>query len=179
MILIKFQNFKIPGQIPYFHGFQNLSQRTKSQQSHHDLSKILHIRIFCSPLCLFFKCFHKFPPSLGDTKSHWLHLFRLFSTVYFEIGLQSVCKRGSKLTLTALVWLFSTVCCQMCSQMACLRGCIVTLVAFVFLSPLCIFKCVVKALAQSDVESNWLRLFDFSPLCILNGFRKSHAQEDA
>ena len=55
-----------------------------------------------------------------------------FSTVYFEMGLQSVCKTGSKFTLTALVWLFSTVCCQMCSQMACLRGCIVTLVAFVF-----------------------------------------------
>ena len=60
------------------------------------------------------------------------HIVWLFSTVYFEMGLQSVCKTGSKFTLTALVWLFSTVCCQMCSQMACLRGCIVTLVAFVF-----------------------------------------------
>ena len=59
----------------FYRGFQNLSQRTKSQQSHHDLSKILHIRIFYSPLCAFLKCLHKFPPSRGDTKSHWLHLF--------------------------------------------------------------------------------------------------------
>ena len=30
----------------FYRGFQNLSERTKSQQSHHDLIKILHIRIF-------------------------------------------------------------------------------------------------------------------------------------
>ena len=51
--------------------------------------------------------------------------------MYFEIGLHSVCKTGSKFTLTVLVWLFSTVCCQMCPQMACLKGCKFTLVSCV------------------------------------------------
>ena len=57
----------------------------------------------------------------------------LFSTVHFQMCLQSTCIRGCIITLVAFVGLFATVHFQMCLQMACLIRCIITLVAFVCL----------------------------------------------
>ena len=49
---------------------------------------------------------------------------------------------------------------------------------FVF-SPLCVFKCVLKTLAEEDAKSHWLHLFDFSPVCIFKCVLKMSALGDA
>ena len=64
-------------------------------------------------------------------------------------------------------------------QMACLKGCKVVLVAFVLISPLCVFKCVLKWPAREEAKSHWLHLFDFSLLCDFMCLLKWHAWEDA
>ena len=46
----------------------------------------------------------------------------------------------------------------MCSQIACPWRCKVTLVAFFDFSPVWVFKCSLKLLAQEDVYSHWLHL---------------------
>ena len=47
---------------------------------------------------------------------------------------------------------------QMCPQNACIKWFNVTLVD---LSPLCVIKCLLKALAWEDVKSHWLHFFTF------------------
>ena len=59
---------------------------------------------------------------------------------------QMSCLRRGKLTLVAFVWLFPTVHFQM------------RLVTLFYFSPLCVFKCALKLLAQEDVYSHWLHL---------------------
>ena len=76
---------------------------------------------------------------------HWLHFLDFFSTVHF--------------------W--------MCPQRACFRRCIVTLVAFAF--TVCVFKCVLKLPGWEDAKSQRLHLFDFSPLCIFKCIFKALA----
>ena len=61
---------------------------------------------------------------------------------------------------------FTTICFQM-------RGCKVALV--VCYSPLCVFKCFLKALAWAVVKLHWLHLFDFSPLCVFKCVLKALA----
>ena len=46
-------------------------------------------------------------------------------------------------------------------------------------SPLCIFKCLLKWLAQGDLKSHWWHLFTYSPQCIFKCFLKLPAHEDA
>ena len=72
--------------------------------------------------------------------------------------------------LVVIVWLFTTICFQM-------RGCKVALV--VSYSPLCVFKCFLKALAWAVVKLHWLHLFGFSPLCVFKCVLKLPAWEDA
>ena len=100
------------------------------------------------------------------------------SAVRFQILLQIACLRRCIITLEVVTYvqLFSSVCFQMCPQNVCPRGCIITLVASYDFSPLCTFKCVLKALAWEDAKWHW---FDFSPLCLLKRSLKEPALEDA
>ena len=56
----------------------------------------------------------------------------LFSTVCFQMWLQSPSMCRCKVTLVAFIWLVSTVHFQMCPQATFHRGCILTLVALVW-----------------------------------------------
>ena len=56
----------------------------------------------------------------------------LFSTVRFQMRLQTACLRRCIVTLVAFVWLFCTVCFQMYLQIACPTGCIITLAAIIW-----------------------------------------------
>ena len=85
---------------------------------------------YFSPLCVL-KCALKLP-AWHESKSHWLHFVRLFSTVCFQMSSQIKCLGTCKVTLALFVWLFSTVHFQMCFQMTCLRRGIVTLVASIW-----------------------------------------------
>ena len=39
----------------------------------------------------------------------------------------------------------------------------------VYFPLLCLFKCFLKLLARRDAKSQWLYMFDLSPLCVLRG----------
>ena len=54
---------------------------------------------------------------------------------------------------------------QMVPQTGCPIRCKVTLVAFFWLSPLCVFKCLLKLLGSEQAYSHWLHFLVFSPLC--------------
>ena len=70
--------------------------------------------------------------------------FVLFSPLcIFKMLPQIVCLRRCIVTLVAFVWLFSAVHFQMCPQSACIRGCIVTLVALVWLLSTVCFQIIL------------------------------------
>ena len=44
---------------------------------------------------------------------------------------------------------------------------------------LCLFVCLLKELGSEHAKSQWLHLFDFSPLCVFKCALKLSAREDA
>ena len=86
----------------------------------------------------------------------------------FHVCPQTFCLYEYRVTLMAFVSYFSAVCFQMSPQISGLKRGIVTLhwLHLFNLSPLCVFKCLLKELGSEQQNSHWLHLFDFSPLCV-------------
>ena len=72
--------------------------------------------------------------------AHWLHLFD-FSTVCFQMSVQSACIGGNKVALNAFVWPFPV--CVISN--ACLRGGIFALVALIWLVSTTCFEMSVQS----------------------------------
>ena len=115
-----------------------------------------------SPLCIF-KCLLKLFTRI-EVKSHSLHLFDFSPMCDFKCLLKQnrqslidcifVCTKRAKVTFVAFIWLFSTVWFQMFSQISWITTGKVALIAFFYFSTLCIFKCLLKLLTRSEVNSH-------------------------
>ena len=55
---------------------------------------------------------------------------------------------------------------QVVPKVACFKGCMITLAASIDFSPLWDLKCILKSAGQVDAKLHWLHLFDLSPLCV-------------
>ena len=104
--------------------------------------------------------------ALADRLSRWSKTAsELFSDVCFQMYPQIACPIEGKFTLIAFVWLFSTVLFQMFPQINCLKGCIITFVAFLELSPLCVFKWVLRWPAWEDAKWWSCKVSNFGGAC--------------
>ena len=65
---------------------------------------------------------------------HWLHCFVFFPLCVFKYALKLSAREEAKSHWLHLFGLFSTVCFHMCPQRACLNRGVVTLVAFAFVT---------------------------------------------
>ena len=102
----------------------------------------------------------------SHTKSNYLHLFKLSLLYVFKWVLKLHAWEDAYWH-----WLHllnsSAMYCQLSPQGAKPRGCETTQAAFVwYLSPLCVFKCVLKAFVKKDALLHSFHFFQLDPLCL-------------
>ena len=147
------------------------------------LDKMILIQeLYCSfsPLCFFSDVSSSCQPDRMQSYTGCIY-FSFPRHVFLNVLLNSQPERFHNLTgciyfLPFLHRVFSSVSSK-CLP-AKMRGCKVTLLAFVQLSPLCVFKCILKVSAWEEAKSHCLHLFGFSPLCIFKCDLKWPAHED-
>ena len=96
-----------------------------------------------------------------------LKIINIFSAVCYQRPSQITCLKENIFALVAFIWLSSTVCFQMSIQSVWIRWYKVAWSAFVGLSPVCVFKCLLKSPAWEKAYSHWLH-FSFLGHCVLS-----------